>query len=39
MSKRGIKIICQQTVDAIEKVEHGLGVDAVRPRTLSWSTA
>ena len=30
MGKRGIKIVCRQTVDAIEKVEHGLDVDAVR---------
>ena len=27
MGKRGIKIVCKQTVDAIEKVEHGLDVE------------
>jgi glutathione reductase (NADPH) len=27
MTKRGIKIICKQTVDAVEKVEHGLDVE------------
>ena len=26
MTKRGIKIVCKQTVDGIEKVEHGLDV-------------
>ncbi len=27
MGKRGIKIVCRQTVDAIEKVDHGLDVE------------
>ncbi|MBX9775945.1 MAG: glutathione-disulfide reductase [Xanthobacteraceae bacterium] len=27
MGKRGIKIVCKQTVDAIEKVDHGLDVE------------
>jgi glutathione reductase (NADPH) len=27
MIKRGIKIVCRQTVDAIEKVDHGLDVE------------
>ena len=27
MAKRGIKIVCRQTVDAVEKVEHGLDVE------------
>ena len=31
MDKRGIKIITQQTVAGIEKVEHGLCADVVRP--------
>ena len=26
MTKRGIRIVCKQTVDAVEKVEHGLDV-------------
>jgi glutathione reductase (NADPH) len=26
MTKRGIRIICKQTVDAVEKVEHGLDI-------------
>lgn len=27
MTKRGIKIICRQTVDAVEKIDHGLDVE------------
>ncbi len=27
MGKRGIKIVCRQTVDAVEKVDHGLDVE------------
>jgi len=27
MTKRGIKIVCKQTVDAIEKVDHGLDIE------------
>jgi glutathione reductase (NADPH) len=27
LTKRGIEIVCRQTVDAIEKVEHGLDVE------------
>lgn len=27
LTKRGIKIVCKQTVDAVEKVEHGLDVE------------
>jgi glutathione reductase (NADPH) len=27
MGKRGIKIVCRQTVDAIEKIDHGLDVE------------
>ncbi|MGH6769930.1 MAG: glutathione-disulfide reductase [Xanthobacteraceae bacterium] len=27
LTKRGIKIVCKQTVDAVEKVDHGLDVE------------
>jgi glutathione reductase (NADPH) len=27
LTKRGIKIVCRQTVDAIEKIDHGLDVE------------
>ncbi len=34
MERRGITIVTRQTVDAVEKVEHGLCVESVRPQVL-----